>query len=316
MKNKKIITLIAALGLITCMYTKVDAVKFYDTMGTRYEGPVERLGELGIVQGISDKTFAPEKTVTRAEFAKMIVEMSLNTEEIWALNIDDSKCNFKDVTKDKWYYKYVVVAVNYGYINGYEDNTFRPDEKVTYEQAAKMFMKALGHNYLVETDPRGWSAEYMDKMYSLNIADGTTEFKRTDPATRGNIATMLWNTFVSNVWEKIELNDTNGFTYIDSGRSLFNRKLKGYTYNSKFKINGFKEINGKLCVKIDNVYHQLHDQNSTVLFSMIGGDAGSLFKKVRYPQNEYKYEVVGLSSDVGSQLYSGTIQELKEDIQK
>ena len=313
MKNKKIITLIATLGLITCMYTKVNAVKFYDTMGTRYEGSVERLGELGIIQGISDKTFAPEKTVTRAEFAKMIVEMSLNTKEIWALNIDDSKCNFTDVSKDKWYYKYVVVAVNYGYINGYEDNTFRPDEKVTYEQASKMFMKALGHNYLVETDPRGWSAEYMDKMYSLNIADGTTEFKKTDAATRGNIATMLWNTFVSNVWEKIELNDTNGFTYIDSGKTLFDRKIRGYVYKDDFKVNGFKEINGKLHVKIDDLYYQFYDQNATVLFTMLGGDAESLFKLVRYPQNVYRYEVVGLSADVGSQLYSGTIQELKAE---
>ena len=313
MKNKKIITLIATLGLITCMYNKVDAIKFYDTMGTRYEGPAERLAELGIVQGISDKTFAPEKTVTRAEFAKMIVEMSLSKEEIWALNTDSAECTFSDVSKDKWYYKYVVIAVNYGFINGYEDNTFRPDTEVTYEQAAKMFMKALGHNYLVETDPRGWSAEYMDKMYSLNIADGTTEFVRTDAATRGNIATMLWNTFTSNVWEKIELNDTNGFTYIDSGHSLFNKKLRGYTYKDNFKINGLKEINGKLYVKVDKIYHQFYDQDATALFTMIGGNAQSLFKIVRYPQDKYQYEAIGLSTDVGSQLYSGTFDELKED---
>lgn len=313
MKNKKIVTLIATLGLITCLYNKVDAVKFYDTMGTRYEGAVERLGALEIINGVSDKTFAPNKTVTRAEFTKMLVESSLTDDEIWALTVDNSKCTFKDVSKDKWYYDYVVAAVNYGYIKGYEDNTFRPDDEVTYEQIAKMLTKALGHEYLVDTNPNGWSTEYMEKMYSLNISDGTVEFEKGDAATRGNIAIMLWNTLTSNVWEKVELNDTNGFTYVDSGRTLINKKIRGHIYKKNFEINGFREINGKLYVRFDNTYYQLYDQDSTILFSMLGGRGEALLKLVRYPQNVYQYEIVGLSSDIGFDLYTGTLDEFKED---
>ena len=87
MKNKKIITLIATLGLITCLHTKVDAVKFYDTLGTRYEGAVERLAELEIIDGISENTFKANRNITRAEFAKLIVEATLNEDEIGALSI-------------------------------------------------------------------------------------------------------------------------------------------------------------------------------------------------------------------------------------
>lgn len=315
MRNKKFITLLATIGLITCLHTNVDAVKFYDTLGTRYEGAVERLGELEIINGISDKVYNADRNVTRAEFAKLIVEASLTEEQINALIIDDYYCNFKDVSKSDWYYKYVLAATNYGYINGYEDNTFKPNKEVSYEEAAKMFMKALGHEYLVETDPRGWSAEYMDKLYSLNITDGTTKFNKADKATRGNIAIMLWNSFTSNVWEKIYLNDVAGFTFVDSDTSLFDKKIEGYVFRKDVPINGFKEINGKICVETTpNTYYQLYDQDINVKFSMIGGTTDVLYRVVRYPQNTIKYEIVGLSPDIGSQLYFGTLEDLKEEI--
>jgi len=314
MKNKKIITLIATLGLIACMHNKVDAVKFYDTLGTRYEGAVERLAELEIIDGVSEKTFNANRSVTRAEFAKLIVEASLKEEEIWSLSIDDSHCNFTDIAKDAWYYKYVVVATNYGYINGYNDNTFKPNKEVSYEEVAKMLMKALGHTYLVETDPRGWSAEYMDKLYSLNIADGTADFEKGEKATRGNVAILLWNTLTSNVWEKIWLNDVTGFTFVDSGKTLFDKKIVGYVFEKNLEIKGFREVNGKLCVKTSNVgYNQLFDQDITVNFSMIGGKTDVLYKIVRYAQGVIKYEIVGLSPDMDTQLYTGSIEELKND---
>ena len=313
MKNKKLVTLIATLGLLTCMYTKVNAIKFYDTYGTKYEGAVERLGELGIIKGVSDKAFNPERTITRAEFAKMIVEASLTNAEINALIIDDSECNFKDVSKNEWYYKYVVAATNYGFTKGYEDNTFRPNKEVTYEEVSKMLMKALGHTYLVETDPRGWSAEYMEKLYSLNIADDTTKFKKTDKATRGNIAIMLWNTLTNNVWEKIYLNDVAGFTFVDSGRTLFAKKVLGYSYRKDSEIEDFKEIDGRLNVKINGSYYPLLDEDVTISFSMLGGDADGLFRRVRYPQDRYWYEIIGLSTDIDTKLYTGTFDELKED---
>ena len=313
MKIKKIVTLIATLGLIVCMHSKVDAVMFYDTVGTRYEGPAERLGELGIIQGVSAKNFNAEKTITRAEFAKMIVETMWNEKEIEALTLENSEYKFKDVDKNAWYYKYVLVAANSGYIKGYEDNTFKPNKEVTYVEASKIFMKILGHGYLVETDPRGWAAEYMDKMYEYKIHEGTTYFRDGDSATRGNIAIMLWNCLTETVWDKVWLNDTTGFTYVDSGKTLFNKRIKGYSYIDNKKIDGFIEINNDLYIKIGNAYYRLYDQDAVTNFSMLGGKADALLRYVRYPLDEYSYEVIGLSTDMGSRLYSGTYDELTED---
>jgi len=210
MKNKKIVTLIATLGLMTCLYSKVDAVKFYDTFGTRYEGAVERLSELEIVNGVSATIFNAEKTVTRAEFAKMITKALLSEAEFEALLLDDKKCQYKDVSKDDWFYTYVLAASNYGLINGYADNTFKPDKEVSYQEIAKMVLKSLGHDYITEDHPEGWAKEYVQKMYEYKITEGTEVFKVTDPATRGNVAIIIWNMLATNVWDEIFLNDTTG----------------------------------------------------------------------------------------------------------
>ena len=313
MKNKKVFILIGALSLLTCLRTETKAVKFYDTYGTRYEGAVERLGELGIINGSSDKTFEANRTITRAEFAKIMVDATLTDEEVYALLTKKEDCPFKDISYDKWYYDYVIAATNYGYIDGYEDGTFRPDDNVTYEQAAKMIMKALGHGYLVETSPRGWSAEYMEKLFYYRIPKGTTGFSKTDSATRGNVAIMIWNMLTNSTWERIYLNEKDGFTYVDSGKVLLYKKKAGYSYNKGMKIDGFSERNNNIHVIINGREYKLYDQDTTVLFSMIGGDAEGIFKFMRYPLSDYRYEVVGLSSDVGLQLYSGTVDELKGD---
>lgn len=313
MKSKKIITLFATLGLITSLYTKVEAKIFYDTADTRYEGATERLGELGIVKGVSEKTFEPYKTVTRAEFAKMIVE-TMWTEEARNFIVSDEQFDkFSDIEKEAWYYDYVVIAASASLLNGYEDGTFRPNNNVTYEEAAKIITKALGHTYLLENDPKGWATEYMNKLYELGITDDTADFSAKEPATRGNIAIMLWNALTENVWEKVYLNETTGFTYVESDQTLFEKRIKGHDYIDGGTINGFAEIDGDLHIQIGESYYRYFDQSVVPTFSMIGGKANALLKRARYPENQYTYEVVGVSSDIDYQLYSGTYDELKEE---
>ncbi len=300
------------IGCVSGLAGKAKAVQFYDTLGTRYEGAVERLGELEVINGTGKKVFSPEKTVTRAEFAKMIVEATLTKQEMLALVADDSHCHFKDISSKDWYYSYVVAATNYGYIQGYQDGTFRPTQEVTYQEISKMLMKALGHNYLVETDARGWAAEYMDKMYALKITKNTAPFEEKEPATRGNVAILLYNTLTSHVWEKIYLNDVAGFTYVDSGASLLGKKFKKYIYQEDFKITGFKEINGELYVGIDQQYYRLEDQDYMPYFFLIGGKGEALLKRVR-DINGYSFEVVGLSADLDATFYEGTKEQLKKE---
>ena len=313
MKNKLLIGL-AVLSVTTILNTKAHAVKFYDTIGTNYEGPVERLSELEIVTGVSDHTYNAERTVTRAEFAKILMGAALKTSEFNALTIDDAEVHFSDLDKNAWYYKYVVCAVNGGYMNGYEDGTFKPNKDISYAEISKMVTKALGHGYLVPTDPRGWEAEYVDKMYEYNLFAGTTEISSIhDKANRGNVAVIIWNMLTTDTWKMIYRNDTSGFTYINSNESLMSQKIVDHTCLIDAHIDGFKEVNGDLHIILNGKSYKLFDQELDIYFSMIGGTTDVLLKRVEYPGKIIEYEVVGISPDVGASLITGTYEQVKAE---
>lgn len=94
-----------------------------------------------MVSGYVDasETFRPKDGVTRAEFTKMLCT-------VFGLDVTNLGSKFEpftDVSPENWYYKYVVALYNANgevgtIINGYEDGTFKPNDKITRQEAAKM----------------------------------------------------------------------------------------------------------------------------------------------------------------------------------
>ena len=240
MKKSRFIVTIGALGLAFTLggTSTSKAVSFYDTIGTKYEGAVERLAELKVVSGTSANVFSPEKKVTRAEFAKMLVEACLKKTEQRALEFDDTNSQkFKDLDSKEWYYKYVTIAINNELMSGYEDGTFKPNKEVTYSEIAKMVTRALGHKYLNENDPAGWDVQYIDKAWQENLFDHVDFKSPHDSAIRGDVANIIWNMLTSHEWEMIYRNDTSGFSYVDSNHTLAASKIIDHVVlvDAKFK---------------------------------------------------------------------------------
>ncbi len=98
---------------------------------------IETLVEKGIVNGMTETEFAPNANITRAQFATLLIK---------ALEMDVPKgasVAFKDVPANVWYKDIVAAAVKSGLINGYDVNTFGPDDNITREQMAVMMARAL-----------------------------------------------------------------------------------------------------------------------------------------------------------------------------
>ncbi len=95
------------------------------------------MSELGIVKGYSDGTFRPENGITRAEFATMISRF----ETVKDLEFNSS---FIDVTKDHWAYNTINYAKMMGWISGYDDGTFRPNNPITRAEAVTIINRVLG----------------------------------------------------------------------------------------------------------------------------------------------------------------------------
>ena len=96
-----------------------------------YKDAVQYAYDNGLMTGVSATEFAPEATTTRA----MIVSILARLEGVKSAEA----AGFADVT-DEWYATAVNWAANVGVVNGYEDNTFRPNTAITREQLAAILM--------------------------------------------------------------------------------------------------------------------------------------------------------------------------------
>lgn len=110
-------------------------ISFSDIDGHWAKNWIEEAVKLGFVSGYDDGTFKPDRTITRAEFSKLI-NGALNTEKKAALS-------FSDVNSKEWFYEEVQKSVASGFFSGYENNTFRPNNPIKREEVAKVVSSAI-----------------------------------------------------------------------------------------------------------------------------------------------------------------------------
>lgn len=111
-------------------------VHFDDVPDTAwYSKAVNTLGSLGIVAGIGGGQYAPERPITRAEFTVIAMRFA---------NLPKGGANiFSDVAENTWYYDYVVGSIQYGWISGYPDGTFRPGNTITRAEVTTIVNRML-----------------------------------------------------------------------------------------------------------------------------------------------------------------------------
>lgn len=97
---------------------------------------VNDMGSRLVINGVNETTFNPNADITRAEFAAIIVRGL-------GLKLGEGETAFADVSANSWYAGAVETASEYGLITGFEDGTFRPDAKITREQAMNIIAKAM-----------------------------------------------------------------------------------------------------------------------------------------------------------------------------
>ena len=100
-----------------------------------YAKAVNTLASLGMIQGVEGNRFQPDRAITRAEFTA--IAMRFTNGETTGENL------FSDVNPDQWFYDMVVGAVQYGWINGYEDGTFRPESTIKRAEVAAITNRML-----------------------------------------------------------------------------------------------------------------------------------------------------------------------------
>ncbi|VDN48012.1 conserved protein of unknown function [Petrocella atlantisensis] len=158
-------------------HTINGATYFTDVRGHWAESAIYEGVALGIVSGYSDNTFRPNSFVTRAEFSKMMNQ---------ALGVTGTtSISMWDVSYYSWYYQEVQKAVAAGYISGYTNDTFKPNNHISRQEAATMIAKILPREVLpvgqkVYTDSSqvaSWARDHVDLVASKGYITGDTNGK-------------------------------------------------------------------------------------------------------------------------------------------
>lgn len=158
--------------------------------------PVIYLAEKFILNGYLDGTFKPESNITRAEFAKIIVSATGSIDP-YALS------TFNDISNKDWYYSYVSTAYSMGYITGYPDGSFRPNDNITRADICTIVnrvLKAEKASSSTFKDDSSIPLYAKDAVYALNskgiingYQDGT--FAPLTFATRAQTAKIIHGAF-------------------------------------------------------------------------------------------------------------------------
>ena len=108
-----------------------------DIDGHWAEAFIRGLVDKGYISGFKDRTFRPEASITRAQYAAIIAQA-------FTIDFKRGANNFADVATDFWGYNAIIKANRMGFISGFPDNTFRPGQNLTRIQALLSLVGGLG----------------------------------------------------------------------------------------------------------------------------------------------------------------------------
>lgn len=128
-----------------------------------YAEYISYLEKYGIIKGYSDNTFRPDEAVTRAEFVSMTVRYYGLFDKV---SYPANTTKYSDINGKHWAVKDISFAKNIGWLNGYADGTFRPDNNITRAEVVTVVNHATG---------RYADKEYINK--NLSVLNKFTDLK-------------------------------------------------------------------------------------------------------------------------------------------
>lgn len=173
---------------------------FADIQNHWAKSDIELMASKLVVSGKSDTIFDPQASITRAEFAALLVRAL-------GLKAQDGTMPFSDVAAGAWYAAEVRTAAQHGLINGFEDDTFRPEGLINREQMAVMIARAMTVAGVPDSQAGGsefarfadsgdvspWAQNELSKAVRSGIIQGITadSFAPKEQANRAQAVVML-----------------------------------------------------------------------------------------------------------------------------
>ncbi|MBW4564592.1 MAG: S-layer homology domain-containing protein [Mojavia pulchra JT2-VF2] len=180
----------------------VDIPSFTDLKGHWAEAFIRALVSLDLTRGFADGSYKPDKPMTRAQYAALVAVAFNPTAKRPAIE-------FTDVAKDFWAYQAIQTAASGGFVSGFSDRTFRPDQNVQRLQVIVSLVNGLALppadiNALLAYSDRQVIPEYARNAVATatqqQIVVNYPDPKQLVPvreATRAEVAAMVYQALVA-----------------------------------------------------------------------------------------------------------------------
>ncbi len=315
------------------------AASFTDVSANHmYKGQIETLADKGIVKGNPDGTFKPGNTVNRAEMLTLLYRAAGKNPAA------PSKSCFKDVPTTAWFAAVVCDAAKNGYVGGYADGNFKPEQAVNRVESLKMIHTVLGItlNAQASTAPvkaftdvslTAWYAPYMASAFSHNVlpisGQAGSKFYPDSALLRGEAAAYIFNALgltvasssssaqSSSVISRSRAStatSTNSVAILEVDFPLgddgsFNGKQeKVYRFSIKQPVTGTIALNVAADAKAQCRLYKLEKETSFALEYYVGHIVDNLcMMRVSMAAGDYQLEVVPLTNNASFTLTSAVV---------
>lgn len=158
-----------------------------------------------IIKGYDDGSFRPEKPVNRAEALKIILlgaNYHFTNNIIFSTATNDVEKKYSDLEKNAWYVPYILKATELKIVNGYSDNTFKPENTLNKAEALKMILesnevtleKTIKQLPYGDVPSESWFAGYFQyyKNYHLLETDENGSVHPSHELSRAELADLMY----------------------------------------------------------------------------------------------------------------------------
>lgn len=212
-KTEKIRVSVAVFLVLTLLSAAVPfSALAADSSATSADSATMLLASMGVISADSSGSYNLSKSLTRAEFAKMLVMASSYKDSVATASVSSP---FRDVPAKNWAAPYIKIAAAKGLLSGYSDGSFRPDNTITLEQGVNSVLKLLGYTQSDFTGafPYAQMNLYSSSGLSANIAGGIGTLM-----TKGDAASLIYNMMGTSIKDGTKkYAETLGYSLNDSG---------------------------------------------------------------------------------------------------
>lgn len=203
--KKLIAGLLAGIMSVTTLAVGATAAEeempFTDVKAKKWYYPaVKTVWEAGIMEGKTETTFVPDEAMTRAQLVTILYRLSGATETGLGASL-----TFSDTKKNTWYSDYVGWAVKEEIVNGYPDNTFKPDAPILRQELSKLISeyiesneldingKVLAESFTDAAKHPKWAKPYIEDLRARGVVGGDElgNFNPAATATRAEVAMII-----------------------------------------------------------------------------------------------------------------------------